>query len=203
MIHLWQNWFISNNELRQKEYLFCFDKNILNKYINKIHLLGFAEDLKHLNNSKIEKHAINNRAKYDSFFYLINKYSHNDHINVIANLDIYFDESIEKAKVILTEKRVLALTRWNVGKDKNIDFYNREDSQDCWMFLGKTKKINGDFELGQMGCDNRIAHELIQSEYTVFNPSKTIKCYHLHNTNIRSYDHSTKIKPPYKMLKPL
>jgi len=57
-------------------------------------------------------------------------------------------------------------------------------------------------------CDNRIAHEIKTSGYTILNPSKTIIAYHFHNSNIRNYLDSRgqriqpTIPPPYHLVTP-
>jgi len=61
-------------------------------------------------------------------------------------------------------------------------------SQDVWIFNNKiNKSINADFSLGVLGCDNRLSFLLNESGYNVTNPSKTIRCIHRHNSNIRNY----------------
>jgi len=111
----------------------------------------------------------------------------------------------------------LSLTRWDVKADNvfntnnHVDssvLFDTPDSQDTWIFMGGVPQISGaDFTLGKAGCDNSIAYMLEQSGYNVLNPSRTIKTYHLHLTNIRNYTdvvgHAIeRIQPPYKLLYP-
>ena len=61
-------------------------------------------------------------------------------------------------------------------------------SQDAWIFTPPIpKKICADFTLGCPGCDNRIAAEFNKAGWILSNPSKLIKCYHLHISAIRNY----------------
>jgi hypothetical protein len=86
--------------------------------------------------------------------------------------------------------------------------FDRADSQDTWIFKGGVNQVSGaDFTMGIAGCDNAIAHLLEQHGYNVINPSRTIKTYHLHLTNIRNYTDISgnaiqRIQPPYKLINP-
>jgi len=87
-----------------------------------------------------------------------------------------------------------------------VRFYNRRDSQDAWIVQGNFKQIpEANFPLGKKGCDNKIAF-LLSKKYIMLNPSRTIRTFHLHLTNVRNYaPHGTKedlIPPPYKLIQP-
>jgi hypothetical protein len=106
-------------------------------------------------------------------------------INIIANLDIYFDETIELANPDSLE--VYALTRHEELPDGRIvTFADRhyghpgEYSQDAWIF-GEKPDIFADFCIGQRGCDNHLAYLLHEAGYRVTNPSMDIRAIHLHN----------------------
>lgn len=138
------------------------------------------------------------RTTYQDLFNKINEVTRPDDINIVANSDIYFDETINNCSKI-TQDECYALTRYNVLK-KEIVFEDTPGSQDCWIFRGKIKEGNFDIPMGIPGCDNRIAHELREAGYKVYNPSKVIKSYHLHNTP-KSYDDNTqRIEPPYYLV---
>jgi hypothetical protein len=102
----------------------------------------------------------------------------------------------------------LALSRWEIQNlEKNIStHFDRDDSQDTWIFLGSVNNINlADFTLGVCGCDNKIAYLLGENGYYVINPSKTLKTYHLHLTNVRNYlnvvgEATERIPPHYKLI---
>jgi len=194
-INLYINYFRHNNEQRQKEIDYCLQKNINNKYIDKIYILS-KENYEIFHNDKIKIIPIEKRPSYNYFFKTINKISQNDNINIIANLDIYFDETIIYAKNI-KNNQCFALTRWEIKKDK-IKFLNKGCSQDSWIFKGKIKNIKSGFYLGRMGCDNKIAYEIQQAKYKITNPSRTIKTYHLHQIkHTRNYENKKVLPPPY------
>lgn len=151
--------------------------------------------------SKISNHLtiilINNpRPTYGELYTIINRYTGNDDINILANSDIAFDESINKVRK-LRKDEALALTRWNVDEYKyplnGILFENGHWTQDTWITCGKVspvmEKVN--FTTGIMRCDNRIAHILSEEAgYKTFNPCENVKTFHIHKSEIRNYSKS-------------
>ncbi len=155
------------------------------------------------------------RPTFNDYFYTISKlFSGDDNINIISNLDIIIpSQALICSRAYMANNRTcLALTRWDVNdgsdyKNKST-FFERVDSQDTWIFMGAVSQIAGvNYGLGKCGIDNSIAYYLEQSGYNVLNPSRTIKTYHLHLTNIRNYmdlvgNAVDSIPPPYKLLPP-
>lgn len=105
-------------------------------------------------------------------------------VNVIANSDIYFDSSIKQEPVF---GECFTLSRWNVRPDGIAVRYDHADSADVWVVAGGPYELDAPFKMGQPGCDNRIARVLLDAGWNLRNPSKTIKAYHLHNVDWRSY----------------
>lgn len=105
-------------------------------------------------------------------------------VNVIANSDIYFDASI-RAKPAFGE--CFALSRWNIDAQGRATHYANSYSQDAWVVEGGPYELDAPFPMGMPGCDNRIAKVLLDAGWVLRNPSKTIKAYHLHNVDWRSY----------------
>jgi len=179
-LNLFINYFKCNNPERKKEYDFCLKHNKNSGYFNEI--IKF-----------------DGRITYSDFFDLTAKYQ--DDINVLSNLDIYFNETILLAKGI-GDNEAYALTRWELDGRSIIPFEIKHSgvkgkfSQDVWIIKGKALPVNGNFNLGKPGCDNRIAYELSQ-HYTVTNPSDKIQCIHKHKEEARNYTLKGKIMPPY------
>ena len=146
----------------------------------------------------------NRRSTYQDYFDLINQTTGHDDINIIINSDIYFLESELQKLKSLRPNECYALTRWDIYPDGAEIFLNRVDSQDCWIFRGKVRDVTGanNFGLGQPGCDNKMALLLRDAGYTVLNPSKTIKSYHMHNSKISYYTRNDAVPPPYLRLTP-
>jgi hypothetical protein len=124
---------------------------------------------------------ITGRPTFNNFF----DHFSESNINVIANLDIYFDETIKLVKQIKPNE-VYCLTRYEDMITEIITFAARhyghkgEYSQDAWIFNG-IPKINADFCIGQRGCDNHLAYLIRESGMKPLNPSKTIRAIHRHN----------------------
>ena len=197
MINLFVNYFDHSNSERKKEIEFCFEQNQANDYIDKIIVVNR-----------------NSRATYGDFLRTMEPYKKD--VNIIANADIYFDETIALAEKI-TERRCYALTRWENLHGHIMDFNQRHGrpsppqwSQDAWIFRGSIRPDQFDsveannlkthtreiipFSLGIPGCDNKFAAMLKQSGMLVTNPSKSIKAIHKHTTSKRTY-------PSYQILK--
>lgn len=202
MTNLFYNYYKSENIDRQKELDFCLQKNINNNLINKIYIFSS----KKVENVSNKCQIINfERPTFLDLFKFINTVTNNDDINIIINSDIYLDETLNLIKNI--NNKILCLTRYDVLSNNKIQFFNSTCSQDTWIFKGKIKEINeANFTQGIAGCDNVIAHLFEKHGYEVINPSLTIKTYHLHNSDCRTYIKDGKVlyrlPPPYKLLKP-
>jgi hypothetical protein len=183
-INLFVQVYNCGNEERQKELDTCLENNkALN--INGVPYFNIIE--------------IKERLTFNQIFKLTQQYS--DKINIIANSDIYFNETILNVRFI-KDKECLALSRWDINENTAV-LFDRKDSQDVWIFNGAVTENIGHFNLGVPGCDNRIMFELKQSGYSISNPAKTIHALHLHSSNYRTYDHKTiRVPEPYHFLKP-
>jgi hypothetical protein len=195
-INIYQNYYVDSVPHRQEEIEYCRAKNrVLN-----------------LTETPISYREITERMTYNQVFAMTEKYT--DQLHIIANSDIFFEVFDLKNIVNLYAKHpnrdrmCFALTRWDVQPNGSIEFMNRADSQDVWIFYGAVPQIEGaDFFVGGVaGCDNKIAYLLSLAGYYVVNPSIDIRTYHLHNSNIRNYIVNGKVKeqlpPPYRIVPP-
>lgn len=185
-INVFTNYYEEKKERRRKELDLCMAKNSTNEFINFI---------------PIESQE---RMTFNDFFRIANNYTGENDINVISNLDIYFDKTVVNySKVEFGDFWCLA--RWDLKKNNEIVHCNRPDSQDVWVFRGRMNKIDAPFEMGKMGCDNRLAYLAKEAGLNVLNPSKTIKSIHVHTSNIRNYKKRNKadlIPGPYHTIMP-
>ena len=162
-INLFVNWF--DSKVRPEEFEFCYKQNL--KIFDKV--INFRD-----------RPTFNDFFKYGARF--------DDEINVIANLDIYFNESIRLAKWI-KEDNFYCLTRHeDDGKGNIITFKERyyghpgDWSQDAWIFTGKKiLEIDAPFMLGERGCDNHLAWLAKEAGFKVHNPCLDIMAIHRHN----------------------
>jgi hypothetical protein len=98
------------NPNRQQELDTCFYDNINNENFYKIHV--FSDDELPFINNKIIHNKPNKRLTYKDYFnYAKHNIPEND-IVVLANSDIYFDDTISKINNLNLASTVLALTRW-------------------------------------------------------------------------------------------
>lgn len=184
MIRLFYNYYEDRNHKRKQEIDHCFQKNLHNRHINVI---------------VIES---SHKLTYNYFFERINQVVEPNDVSVICNSDIYLDDTITLTQH-MRHDQFFALSRWDILKNGEAVFTNRRDSQDVWIVRGPVRKINGNFTLGMRGCDNRIAHEAAKAGYHVLNPSRSIKTYHVHNSNIRNYTFNDPAVPePYMTVDP-
>jgi hypothetical protein len=195
---------------RKKEYERCLKENVNNSQLDKICVIyeengekmSFPETM--FDSPKISVIKVAKRPTYSDIFEIINSIVGNkDIISILANSDIYFDESLELVNNIDMDSVCLALTRYDVLKDNTIQFHDSVCSQDTWIFRGRIKPIESSFNLGIAGCDNRIAYEIEKAGYSIVNPSLDIKTYHLHNSQVRNYNKTQPIPKPYKFLGPI
>jgi|LakMenEpi03Aug12_release.lakeMendotaPanAssembly.Ray.scaffolds.fasta_scaffold818034_2 hypothetical protein len=195
MINLFTSIYTDKSPIRQKELIYCLNKNIENQLIDKIYLFvdGFVELPESDKLVTIEFQ----RPTYRDFFNLIDRTvtSRND-ISMVANTDIYFNHTL--SQLTLNERQCIALSRWD-DKIGGLKLHNERFSQDVWIFRGKMRNVNFcDFYLGIPGCDNRIAYELHSAGYALYNPATRIQAIHYHRSDLHNYDGRTlKIQRPY------
>jgi len=181
---------------RANEYIACLEKNLAHPNIASIHVLydtskdGPTNTIRRcLEEKEVGMTFIKGRPSYARCFQLANELYPDQNV-IIANADIYFDETLADVDSTLLEEHVLALTRWDIRADGSAKFHGKTGgSHDVWIFRtpltippGARKII-----LGMQHCDIRIAYELSATGYRVFNPCFSVKCFHLHLSEIRSY----------------
>lgn len=179
MIRYVYNYFEHPNPARKAEIDFCLKKNQENKAINLVLLVTPG------------------KPHYSDFFKKINELSGPDDVNIFSNSDIFLDESIALVEQHIKHKQFFALSRYDWISPTRSVFFDRPDSQDTWIVRGKIENVWGDFPLGIRGSDNRLTHEFAKAGYTVTNPSKSLKSYHVHNSQVRTYMSEPPMPPPY------
>ena len=189
---------------RKEEIEKCLINNINNKNISKIYLF-VEKNYKFINELDLSKKQkiilINNKVRlsFKQAFEYANKNivkQNQDVICILANSDIYLDNTIQNLREYNLNNKFLALTRIEKGdnKDNFVYMYPSNNSQDTWIWKNKinvTYKnedyINDGIILGKGGCDNMIAYILDKSGYKVENKCKLINTFHLHKDDIRDW----------------
>tara|TARA_Y100001972_G_scaffold17959_1_gene20253 strand:+ start:5842 stop:6690 length:849 start_codon:yes stop_codon:yes gene_type:complete len=186
LVELYESEFSQRNE----EFSKVLQKNIECEYIDSI--IVFADrDVNLCKDQKITRIPTKKRMTYaDYFTYCNNNFCENT-IYIIANNDIYFDNTLAQLEGI-KEDYFVCLTRWNTY-DSETEIQGHEAfSQDVWAFRKKIPEemINTSFFYqGTQCCDNHICFLAIVNNFKVINPCHLIKSYHVHQgAEQRTYD---------------
>ena len=209
-MNLFINYYNAGN--RQYEIDYCLEKNLANPLID---LVVIFNQFKEIDHPKAINKMVKNRPTYQDFFNATTKCPNS--INIIANSDIFFDETLENANR-LSPKQCYALTRWEFNGTESRPFEKAHlvrnsfcpahSSQDVWIFRGGSKMTGCDiveaqrqkprvydkikFTMGIPGCDNVLAARLksVYGVNNVKNPANDIRCHHYHVNSIpRPYTH--------------
>lgn len=183
---LFYNTYTSENSERNNELRFCYLKN------------------KQLLGKDLFEYTF--RLTYKEAFSLIIDNAQENEVCVFCNSDIFFDKSIFLLDEI-NRNEFMAITRHEYKPNGEIKLHhNPTGSQDVWAFRNtehNRKRISEmwlDFKFGVPGCDNRVSYEFYNKSFNISNPHDIIKCYHYHESGIRSYNPERKteiVPPPY------
>jgi hypothetical protein len=185
---LYVNHYADGSGARQAELVEALRRNLDNPHIDRVFVLESAPSVDH---PKLKVIATPRRPTFRRYFEAVNEHSSAADLNIIANNDIYFDDSLGRVAGVALADRCLALTRWDVQPDGSTKFLGWNNSQDVWIFRGHVKAIDAcDYCPGQPACDWRLAAELRRCGYELFNPSLDIRAHHLHLSRVRHYTNS-------------
>ena len=225
-MNLITTYYISENIDRQNEIKKCLIKNIQNKYIQKIYLLNSEiYNLDFINTIDIHNKVVQIQiyddceCESESTSKKILKYSDAiDFINnnlgeslcILANSDIYFNETLTKINYESMHGKFYALLRYDEELNGKRTIFKRhdiprDDSQDAWIF-NSPLQINLshiDFHFGTLGCDSIFANAVHANTFLkVSNPAYDIITTHVHQTQFRSYNCDNRIHGKYALIKP-
>lgn len=185
------------HEARQNEYLACLERNLKHPMIEHIHIFYDVS----LDSIKPEQNVllktilvlpvsisfIYGRPSFSQCFSLANNQYVGKKI-IIANADIYFNETLNKLDYIPLEETFITLTRWNVSKSGKPILFQNKRSQDTWIFQSPIRPFKNDsYKLGTLGCDSYIAYQAQEAGMNVINPARTIQTCHIHKSGVRHY----------------
>jgi hypothetical protein len=203
MFNLIISYYHSPNDERQTELNQCLINNSKSPHIKSIFLLNsqifdldfIDQEYRH----KIVQFTVDDenrdRLHYDCAIQFTNNYLCGQKC-IVSNSDIYFDETLNHLdSVNFSDNITFALSKYEneVLSERIID------SQDSWIFVSPLKVDLSllKFKFGIPGCDNIFAGIMVKSGYRVFNPCKTIKIHHLHESNYRTYNESERLQGEY------
>ena len=206
MIRLFTSCYPERKAERIAELSASLERNLALSAFDKVCV--FLEGMKTpwANSPKLCCHAVAHRPTYANFFDWVNELSTSDEdLSIVANSDIYFDGSLSALAKRLKPNQCAALSRWDVQADQSLRLFDRNDSQDAWVFRGKIRPMNADFCVGIPRCDNRILYELRAAGYEVINPAFSVRACHLHIGERGEYPaeiNGPHVDPPYAYLWP-
>lgn len=145
---------------RKEELDFCLKSNIESGLFDEIIICSESQLSSSFSGKNVR--IINSKRKnINELIEILNYVSDDNHINILANTDILFDETINKTR-FLTKNEVYSLSRWEDGVPVNcfkhvdskktdksidselIDFYVKNEknklyvgSSDVWCWLGR------------------------------------------------------------------
>ena len=206
-IGLWTSWYTEPDPIRRRELRECLERNLDNGALDHIHLFCERCDAP-LTHPKLIATTVTMRPTYGDFLSDIRAWCDSNDgttFGIIANSDIFFDQTILTLADRQTSDQVAALARWDVAHDGTPRLFNRNDSQDVWTFKGRPRDVAADFCVGIPRCDNRMLHELRNAGYEVINPAYSIRTYHLHAGQREEYPamiDGPSVDGPYEYLWP-
>ncbi|NJL20895.1 MAG: tetratricopeptide repeat protein [Leptolyngbyaceae cyanobacterium SM1_3_5] len=179
---------------RQDEYISCLRKNIECCEIEKIYLLIDDGHEPEIRGQKVEIINTPSRPTYLDWVELTKKYCREE-ISVLANTDIYFDESVSRLRELFSADPTgfVSLSRYEKEGSKQTLHSNPHWSQDVWAISGKYEfsesfKQSLIIPLGTPRCDNKIAYLFSIHGSKIYNPCYHIRTIHVHETQLRNYD---------------
>lgn len=202
MIRLFTVWYEAGNAARQAELLECLQRNLSNPFLGQLLLwkhLATAPSPKP--DAKLIERTESRPPTFDDFFDWANAVCTPGDVAVIANTDVWFDDSAALAEKIAANQ-FFALVRWESDGQifSSPDGKPRPDSQDAWIFRTPIRPPKVGFGLGVPRNDNALAYLLWRHGFDLRNPGKSIHIHHLHSSGVRPAIAKTKkyfIPPPW------
>ncbi|WP_083783235.1 exostosin family protein [Oceanicaulis sp. HTCC2633] len=193
-ISLFMPYFKPKEEARAEELKLCLERNRENKAISHIYLMVDDDAQVDTSDGRVTVLRLDRRPTYQDWT-AFSEERCPDHISVLANADIYFDDTLLKLEELFAADPLgfVALTRYELVNDGLELHPNPHWSQDTWAYL-PSHASNPDrdrclsFPLGVPRCDNKVAYTFAVYGHKVYNPCVDVRSVHVHQTGIRTYD---------------
>lgn len=205
-IYLITQFFIHRDKQRNIELRHCLKKNckvmdtiiLLNERIYSQEELGLNdEEIK-----KIEQIVIGKRLGYKIFLDFIRNSDLTGYF-ILSNTDIFFNETVTNLRksFLHLEKSMYAISRREIDSLGEItEKHINSDSQDTWILHSNNlieDTTQFDFNLGVLGCDNRVTMLFHLLEFKIYNCPNFINTFHFHEDDKRDYSRDVVIPSPY------
>jgi hypothetical protein len=193
-ISLFMPYFNPAEQNRRRELELCLAKNRENDRISHIYLMIDDDADVDQSDGRVTVIRMDQRPTYQDWTRLAEAHSPN-HISVLANADIYFDETISQLEELFARDATafVALSRYELLDDDISLHPNPHWSQDTWAYFpahasnpDRDRCLN--FPLGVPRCDNKVAYSFAVYGHTVYNPCHQVRSIHVHQSGLRTYD---------------
>jgi hypothetical protein len=180
---------------RMAELLESLRRNLANRQLAEVHV--FLEDgldpAAHgqLAHPKVRLVRHERRVSYADLFAYANRRP--GQRCIIANSDIYFDQTLARLATHDLSGKLVCLSRWDVHPDGTSRLFEHSFSQDAWIFETPIRGFSCGWHLGLPGCDNRLAHEAAAAGLTLENPARSVRAHHLHLSGVRRYSEPQRV----------
>lgn len=203
-IHLIQQFYVSKDDLRNKELKSCYSTNVKNTNI-KFHQLVEPETLDYINLHFAKKKKPTTLMKHDerlTFYEALKfgyEYANEGDIIIISNSDVALDPLITFKHFETHQNRLpQSLSRWQIDEKEWTNFdraYILNDLQqtwthDAWCFERNDKLLefiqllpNKQLTFGLYGGDSELDCYIYAHWRTIFNDFNLYKIYHFHGFN--------------------
>ena len=174
--------------LRNLEFKYCFVKNINNRFIDEIIVffenyddsLPTLVEFDYMQDDKVKIIGVDSFPDYSVLFDYAND-NFKGEIVIIANADIYYDETLAKVNSLnFRDNMLLFLTRSRKGPDFPIQLQN-PGSFDSFIFKSPIQPFYKDVMMGLLGCDSYLLQKANEAGMEVYNPALSVMSYHHHS----------------------
>lgn len=225
-IVLLMQYYLPKCEKRNKEILCAINKNIKNNFIDKVvlfvefHPNNKSYILNILKENLIDSKKLilnlnsNKRITFLDAMGYVKKNSDSNTVYLLANVDCYFNSSVELLRYINFKngKLITCITRKDIslngtlkwskeppvfsdeyifGKSNVNDKSSWVDidynSNDAWAFTGEINPFNCNYPLGTWNCEYYLTEDGIKNDIIFRNITLYVDCIHIHNTTFRSH----------------
>jgi hypothetical protein len=196
-----------SHRARREEFLYCMQRNCCNPMIDALHV--FIEDQSDPARllailslpGNIRFTPWGRRMTFQELFDYANRNFAGRDV-IIANGDIYFDQTLQRLRGHDLSGKLLCMSRWNVRSDGTAHLFDHPASQDAWIFRAPVHNLSCNFPLGVPASDNRLAWEARRVGIEVSNPARSIRAYHVHLSGVRRYVHHDRLPGPVASVPP-
>jgi len=207
-----QQFYIDQNENRQKEIRECLRINANNPAITRIILINerqYTSVELGIQSNKITQIINNSRLRFSTVFHYVKYHIKNAYI-ILSNSDILFDESINNIfnKTIHTDRSMMCQSRFEYNNISAPYFVSKPFSQDAWIWHTASLNLSikeislFDFPLGKPGCDNRVVYLCSIIGIKSYNCPYMVNIYHHHASMVRGYTSKDIIGGPHMGIYP-